>query len=56
MMPIVAKQNDLMSTAAMLGLHSLVPSVIRPVLVRSGTFSTRMVTNEKQKKNEHTNT
>ena len=39
----------------MLGLYSFSYLEIRTVFVRSGRFTTRMVTNEKQKKTEYTN-
>ena len=50
-MPIVTKQNDLISCCSHARLAQFFSyTEIRPVLVRSGRFSTRVVTNEKQKK------
>ena len=54
MMPVVTKQSDQTSIAAVHGPHSLSDPVIRPVSVRSGRFTTRRLTNEKQRTTELT--
>ena len=54
MMPVATKQSDLTSIAAVHGRTVVFDPVIRPVLVRSGRFTTCRLTNEKQRTTELT--
>ena len=54
MMPVVTKQSDLTSIAAVQARTVLSDPVIGPVSVRSGRFTTCRLTNEKQRATELT--